>query len=464
MLKTIFKNGTWPKRLPPPGYFPPGYLPPGNFPTADTDIKLDDPSIQFQETLFDTRLEPALWDEVIHPGLVIRAVLPQPTVYPEGNPTGKPLAETSPSPENVVDEEKALVTYAVDVWQQSNRFATSTSASHVGAQVRAKRLLFYRKEKLNTQSAIGVVLHEVTKVVRGPQKEGQRLHVEAGIEFDDEDTIHPPVLHIESIALLNTLRAVIKFQNSFRTIQPPGMGPYTMTEVDTVADATALKKGRFEFPYADLYHNIGPLIAYKKEDHPSRLPHGEEYNQMCDEHIDILVEFLRDHPQIGFPDMEKMWNQSIPMTTFNCLWMLFKPGEDIFVRHGSEYNMYVIQSVSLPRFEGEVLFQSSMFTIRAWNLDYDGQKFGRSLETFDIPSFDGEREIGRLRCYPTRFHPTTDGGESALRARLVKRGKKFARLVRSYTYQEYTGPSLTQGVRKVSGPSQPIANATDMTS
>lgn len=87
--------------------------------------------------------------------------------------------------------------------------------------------------------------------------------------------------------------------------------------------------------------------------------------------------------------------------------------------------------------------------MNVWNLNFDGQILSRSVKEVSISIFDGQREITSLPLFPIKFHVDEDP-QNPLRQKLVDRGKRFVDMVKTPTFQEYSGPSRLQGNRTVS--------------
>lgn len=265
-------------------------------------------------------------------------------------------------------------------------------------------------------------------------------------EADSTDFIGAPQLYIRSPVLLTALKAIISFQS-----KPEETTLYrNISYKSTGTIMTDIEKGLYLYPFADLYHYKDQLLEYKKDiNNPSRLRHDPEYNDICDRHIDVLIQYLYSYPTIGLEEAERLWNEPIPKTTFNFLWLLLKPGSDVYVQEGGKLNAYVVEY-----FEGGMPWNSrdgraTPYQVLVWNLDFNGRFLSRSVREVKIPIFDGERDIRSLPLYPTRFAEDQD-----LYTKLVKRGERFVQILRKPTLQECTGPSTLQGIRMVSAQSR----------
>ncbi|KAF2967356.1 hypothetical protein GQX73_g6226 [Xylaria multiplex] len=201
--------------------------------------------------------------------------------------------------------------------------------------------------------------------------------------------------------------------------------------------------GEFPHPYEDLFHHRRELSDYKKNITGPRANHTPEYNAECDQHIDFLLDYLDQEPNVRIKALEAMWAKKIPTTTFAGFWLLMKPGSDVYVEEGGQLNAYVVDMVSggvdyLSPSQWSISVQG--YSVRVWYLKYDGKSVGRASKIVRVPVFDNEREILSLPIFPTRFRDNIDGG--ARRKELIERGRKAFQLSKGPTYLEYTGSGL----------------------
>lgn len=262
--------------------------------------------------------------------------------------------------------------------------------------------------------------------------------------INTDDLLGVRSLEVRSKPLLNALNAVLQFHT-------PEEGDDEHGFKVRQDDSTGLQQGRFKFPYLDLYHHIDELAAYKSQVDGPRQYHSEEYNKKCDRHIDTLIKYLNDEPTVAFSDAKVAWSQRVPVTTFNWLWLLLKPGVDVYVRERGCTNAYVIEYiVGFARYSQA---RPRPYHVKVWNLDYNGKVFGRSSKMIFVPIFDGEREIQSLPIFPISFHRDEEG-HSPHRDALIQRGKNFVKVLKQPTYQEYTGPSSFFSAKKACSFSQ----------
>ena len=248
---------------------------------------------------------------------------------------------------------------------------------------------------------------------------------------------------IHSRKLINALRDVITYYPG-----PSGINLLLSDEFEVYE------------PYQLLYHHMKDLRRFKEYQPPW---HNDEYRSECNQHLDILLDFLDHRFGKTLQDEEARWTRTTPVCTFEFLWLLLKPGEACYYVDEDEINPYITQEVD-P--EADKLRRTIRYTIDAWNIDFDGTQVGRCMKRFFIPPFDGEKEIRSLKFYPIRFFSEAQesiekhGGKTFYET-LVERGRKFWALAKSgISYQEYNGVSAGHPHKKVSGIPRYISRAT----
>ncbi|KAI0886608.1 uncharacterized protein GGS22DRAFT_199011 [Annulohypoxylon maeteangense] len=252
-------------------------------------------------------------------------------------------------------------------------------------------------------------------------------------KLDDGDRIEKKHLVINSPLLINALRSVVKYASD---------GP-SGDEVDD------LKAGKFSHPYRDLFYYRQELIDFKNQTTGIRSNHSQRYNEECDKHIDFLLKFLENEPTVQVKALEARWAKKVPTTTFAGLWLLLKPGSDVYVLQDGQLNAYVVDSISggvEHFFRGLWSVSIGSYTVRLWNLVYNGKVITRRSKEVVIPVFDNERNITSLPVFPTRFQDQMDGG--LRRKQLIERGQKLFQFAKGPAFLEYTGSGLRPGWKK----------------
>jgi hypothetical protein len=257
------------------------------------------------------------------------------------------------------------------------------------------------------------------------------------------DTVSEKSLIIHSSILLNALHTVIKC--SFLPVAMTGkQQPRRVGDSDT--KTSNLSGGIFPFPYTDLFYHKDDLLEYKNSSNSTKLRHTREYNDECERHIDILVEYLYSQEKINLHHVEADWKMETPVTTFESLWLLMKPGADVYVKEHGSINAYVVDGW------GGGIVNSSLveeYQIVVWNLNFNGTNIMKQSKTISIPPFDGNREITSLPLFPIRFYKEKQG-QISLEEQLVQRGKKFVQLAKGPAFREYNGTGLESKSKRAS--------------
>ncbi|XXH00048.1 hypothetical protein Hte_006389 [Hypoxylon texense] len=314
---------------------------------------------------------------------------------------------------------------------------------------------YYRKDRYNDDEYLDSKVGDKPIMLSKPRNRGQTLPVleekttvvfprRNRVDNRQSDSGHPPDLdargyikekhvYIHSPLLMNALRAVMKYSS----------------EAPSGDETDSLKAGKFLYPYRDLFHHRQELFDYKKKSTGTRENHTEAYNVECDQHIDLLLEYLEDEPTVQVKEVEARWAKKVPTTTFAGLWLLMKPGSDVYVREDGQLNAYVVDAVfgGVEHFyRGPWSTSIKSYDVRLWNLVYDGKVIKRRSKKIEVPVFDNERNITSLPLFPTRFQDQLDGG--LRRKQLIERGQKVFRFSKGPAFLEYTGAGLRPGWKK----------------
>jgi hypothetical protein len=288
-------------------------------------------------------------------------------------------------------------------------------------------------EKLREQS----VLEEVQTVTfkhrdRDPPSKASIMM--EGPNIGSGDQIGRRNLRVCSHFLLNALRAIAKYS----------------AHAPTGDDNDAFKDGIFPYPYQDLFHLRDDLEKFKKQTSEPRDNHTKEYNIECDSHIELLIEYLHNEPNVQLSLQESKWANKVPTTTFAGFWLLMKPGTDVYIQENGMLNTYIVDSVSGGvdyLSQADWITSARSYIIVVWNLIFDGKVIKRKSKHIRIPVFDGDRDIMSLLVFPTRFQDKVDNGK--IRWQLIQRGKRFFASTKGPTFLEYTGLGQKPGWKKV---------------
>jgi hypothetical protein len=400
--------------------------------------KIDKGKYELRIDETDIVIFPHLWEMLVEPGWTIAIRLQSQTDSDTDSYADSDDVSNAHQDESQGDEKDSEGKYAVKIkytidyhekepYGRHSIFIYSTSSDDsvvLETSDSRARTLPVLEEK------ISVTFHEADNSRQKPTSN-------RGLKLDVRDSIGRTRLYIHSPFLLNALRAVMKYSSEMLSEGITGQ----------------LKEGVFPHPYPDLFYHKQELSDYKNDTTGLRSNHTLAYNEECNRHIDLLLKYLDREPTIQIKELEVKWAKKVPTTRFAEFWLLMKPGSDVYVRENGQLNAYVVEESlgGVGYFSGglgALSVRARNYSIRVWNLKYDGKLIKRKSKVINVPVFDNERNIMSLPLFPTRFKDKMDGG--VRRKQLIERGKKMFRFAKSPAFLEYTGVGLKPGWRKVS--------------
>lgn len=161
------------------------------------------------------------------------------------------------------------------------------------------------------------------------------------------------------------------------------------------------------------------MVHYRKE--------LQEYRDDCGDaetchHISVLLKYLADNLGDKILEEDARYQKPTPVATFEMLWMLFKPGKDVYAEIDEQRGGFVVQSCASVT-EKREYGRPMPLKVMMWYLDYNGIKVGRRQREVTIAPFEGEREITSLKVIPAEFLDNTP--DLSPRKTLEARGQKF---------------------------------------
>lgn len=153
----------------------------------------------------------------------------------------------------------------------------------------------------------------------------------------------------------------------------------------------------------------------------------QEYKESCDDaeayhHISVLQKYLEDNLGDKILEEDQRYTRTTPVATFEMLWMLFKPGMDVYTQIDEQRGGFVVQSCN-PFVDNLKYGQIAPLKVKMFYLDFDGRMVGRRSHEVIITPFDGEREITSLKVFPAKFIDSNP--DISPRKKLEDRGEKF---------------------------------------
>lgn len=250
---------------------------------------------------------------------------------------------------------------------------------------------------------------------------------EKNIKLQRYERLGNIILKINSPFLLNIIRSVVSYASE--------------SPEDSMKRLT---KGIFEHPFKDLCLNMEALENYALPETPLRTRHSLKFNSKFDEHMELLRKYLKGKPGVPLEAMRSSWTRSKPTISFETLWLLLKPGSDVYVREpDGSLNAYIVDSVrgGIIMIEGRKTI--SAYNVQVWHLVLGGSDIVPRTTRIDIAPFDNEREILSLPIFPVRCKDDLDNGET--KQRLINRGKRYFRYSKHPVFLQYTGQGLKEG-------------------
>lgn len=228
-------------------------------------------------------------------------------------------------------------------------------------------------------------------------------------------------LTTQSTALTDVIRKLVSY--------------YPSASLDT-------KTVEFWSPYELFWQYQDRFEQYLTEKH-------EGDTQETSKHLRQLLDFVKSS---NGEDVEKERGRyERGMCTYDMLWLLYTPGDVVYVETYGRLSAFVISDVSESK---RILKEDAQtpvgYTLTLWCLDYDGIHVGRRRRKVFLRPFDGERKILDLRVIPCKNKDAEDKGKT--RESLIEDGKKWYRLLRGGQCY-YSGRLLDERQKEVSVPS-----------
>ncbi|KAL9040175.1 MAG: hypothetical protein Q9214_004591 [Letrouitia sp. 1 TL-2023] len=184
-------------------------------------------------------------------------------------------------------------------------------------------------------------------------------------------------------------------------------------------------------PYDLLIHHLDSLEEAGKD---------QDLEEESSRHLQSMLEYLKEYiiPRISHP--LHLLRRPEPVVKFKNLWLLFKPGSELYWHRDTEHlssivfsgivlKTELIRPTKSEREDGK----KDRWSVSFWILESDGTFLGRELIVRDILKFSGERQVTSLPVYPCTYFDSLDGGKT--RQAVVERGKKAYQILREMPKQ-----------------------------
>jgi hypothetical protein len=179
-----------------------------------------------------------------------------------------------------------------------------------------------------------------------------------------------------------------------------------------------------QWPYAILWHHWKELKHFQAQFAQSEQSGGATECSVKEtyRHLDLLFDFLDKKLGQDVREEYARWAQPVPKASFPMLWLLLKPGIDIYERDEESGDMepFVLSSVVFTPFDNSW----DDYRLYTWYLENDATSIRPSSTHGSIDSYQGEKPIHELIRFPCEYLPD----HAARKAELIKRGKLYASL------------------------------------
>jgi len=173
-------------------------------------------------------------------------------------------------------------------------------------------------------------------------------------------------------------------------------------------------------------------------------------NRFAYKHMGIAQDFVKERVQEAVNAERERHARGY--VTFDMLWLLFKPGCDVYfdLEGVGEHNPHVVMGLDFELTNGT----TNSYEVRCWNMNADSVRVGPAVFGCIIERFSGEKEITSLDVYPCeylRFKKGLDEGDlKAIKEYFTKRGRLWYGLRRKNRCYSFDGVSTTFPRRSVS--------------
>ena len=169
--------------------------------------------------------------------------------------------------------------------------------------------------------------------------------------------------------------------------------------------------------------------------------------------IDILLSQIED-VYTGMVKPELTNHANSRLAEFQHLWLLFKPGEEVFARVNGELAAFIVLTYRNyePGDSKTTKAPIKQLIVHVWNLHFVGGRLARHMSQIAIDEYEDSRLIETLPVYPCKYAGSKDEA-CKQREKLIKRGKDYFNIIKQpHAYMDHKGLTRDSEPRKVSLP------------
>ncbi|KAL8831484.1 MAG: hypothetical protein Q9170_005268 [Blastenia crenularia] len=168
--------------------------------------------------------------------------------------------------------------------------------------------------------------------------------------------------------------------------------------------------------------------------------------------IDLLLKQINDVYSLEvMPELQN--HRDSKVAEFKKLWLLFRPGEEVFTRVNGELSAFIVLAHRdhSPGDSKATQARINQLIIHVWNLQVVAGHLVRHMSQIAIDEYDGSRLIETLPVFPCKYAGSDDEARS-LRETLVERGKRYFSIIKQpHAYMDYNGLTRDSEPRKYNG-------------
>lgn len=203
-------------------------------------------------------------------------------------------------------------------------------------------------------------------------------------------------------------------------------------------------------PFAVFVFFEAELTAYRQRLLDDPEPVSDScVNRYAAKHISVALDFVKARTQDAVE--KESQRHSRGYCTFDMLWLLYKPGVDIYLDYtmAGEHDPHVLMSMDFDLTNGK----TNAYSLKAWNMDANSWSVGPTEVHLPIERFAGEKEIITLLGFPcefVRFRQGVDEKEAdEIRRHFIDRGKLWYDMRRKQNCYSFDGVTTTFPRREV---------------
>ena len=206
------------------------------------------------------------------------------------------------------------------------------------------------------------------------------------------------------------------------------------------------------YPWKMLMHYHKDIVSLRNELRDSEATSPDIYksdhgsaNSKKVHSINRILELIKStYDTVVHPELENHTKSRV--AEFGKLWLLFKPGEEVFATVNGKMAAFIV--LAYDDHEPEAFAPAhapiKQVIVHVWNLRFVAGRLVRHTSEIAIDKYEGTRVIEKLPVYPCKYEPK-------LMQKLIERGKRFFKMVQKpHAYMKHTGLTQDERPRNVS--------------